>query len=118
MGVLSIFAATVFYLVGTSLYVFYTQNPDLLMTTRQDLVFATYITYELPAGITGILLAAIFAASQSTLSTGINSVATSWVLDIQSVINPEMSSERQTKNSSIYFFRYWYFSYHRSYILS
>lgn len=96
-GVLSIFAATVFYLVGTSLYVFYTQNPDLLMTTRQDLVFATYITYELPAGITGILLAAIFAASQSTLSTGINSVATSWVLDIQSVINPEMSSERQTK---------------------
>lgn len=47
--------------------------------------------------ITGILLAAIFAASQSTLSTGINSVATSWVLDIQSVINPEMSSERQTK---------------------
>lgn len=29
------------------------------MTTRQDLVFATYITYELPAGITGILLAAI-----------------------------------------------------------
>ena len=58
-GVLSIFAATVFYLVGTSLYVFYTQNPDLLMTTRQDLVFATYITYELPAGITGILLAAI-----------------------------------------------------------
>ena len=96
-GVLSIFAATVFYLVGTSLYVFYTQNPDLLMTTRQDLVFATYITYELPAGITGILLAAIFAASQSTLSTGVNSVATSWVLDIQSVINPEMSSERQTK---------------------
>lgn len=96
-GVLSIFCATVFYLVGTSLYVFYQQNPDLLMTTRQDLVFATYITYELPAGITGILLAAIFAASQSTLSTGINSVATSWVLDIQSVISPSMSSERQTK---------------------
>lgn len=64
-GALSIFAATVFYLVGTSLYVFYQQNPDLLMTSRQDLVFATYITYELPAGITGILLAAIYAASQS-----------------------------------------------------
>lgn len=96
-GVLSIFSATVFYLVGTSLYVFYHQNPDLLMTTRQDLVFATYITYELPTGITGILLAAIFAAAQSTLSTGINSVATSWVLDIQSVLNPGMSNARQTK---------------------
>lgn len=96
-GALSIFAATVFYLVGTSLYVFYQQNPELMMTTRQDLIFATYITYELPAGVTGILLAAIFAAAQSTLSTGINSVATSWVLDIQSIINPKMSSERQTK---------------------
>ena len=96
-GALSIFVATVFYLVGTSLYVFYQQNPELMMTTRQDLIFATYITYELPAGVTGILLAAIFAAAQSTLSTGINSVATSWVLDIQSIINPEMSSERQTK---------------------
>lgn len=30
-GALSIFAATVFYLVGTSLYVFYQQNPDLLI---------------------------------------------------------------------------------------
>lgn len=96
-GALSIFAATVFYLIGTSLYVFYQQNPELMMTTRQDLIFATYITYELPAGVTGILLAAIFAAAQSTLSTGINSVATSWVLDIQSIINPKMSSERQTK---------------------
>ena len=96
-GVLSIFAATVFYLVGTSLYVFYQQNPDLLMTTRQDLVFASYITYELPAGVTGILLAAIYAASQSTLSTGINSVATSWVLDIQSVLHPDMDSKKQTR---------------------
>ena len=96
-GALSIFAATVFYLVGTSLYVFYQQNPDLLMTSRQDLVFATYITYELPAGITGILLAAIYAASQSTLSTGINSVATSWVLDIQSVLNPDLDSQKQTR---------------------
>lgn len=96
-GVLSIFAATVFYLVGTSLFVFYQQNPDLLMTDRRDLVFATYITYELPAGVTGILLAALFAAAQSTLSTGINSVATSWVLDIQSVMNPTMPEEKQTR---------------------
>ncbi len=96
-GVLSIFAATVFYLVGTSLFVFYQQNPDLLMTDRRDLVFATYITYELPAGVTGILLAALFAAAQSTLSTGINSVATSWVLDVQSVVNPDMPAKKQTR---------------------
>ena len=96
-GVVSIFAATVFFLVGTALFVFYQQNPDLLTTDRRDLVLAAYITYELPAGLTGILLAALFAAAQSTLSTGINSVATSWVLDIQSVLNPAMPMKQQTR---------------------
>ena len=96
-GVVSIFAATIFFLVGTALFVFYQQNPDLLTTDRRDLVLAAYITYELPAGLTGILLAALFAAAQSTLSTGINSVATSWVLDIQSVLNPAMEMKKQTR---------------------
>ena len=96
-GVVSIFAATVFFLVGTALFVFYQQNPDLLTTDRRDLVLAAYITYELPEGLTGILLAALFAAAQSTLSTGINSVATSWVLDIQSVLNPAMEMKKQTR---------------------
>ena len=96
-GVVSIFAATVFFLVGTALFVFYQQNPGLLTTDRRDLVLAAYITYELPEGLTGILLAALFAAAQSTLSTGINSVATSWVLDIQSVLNPAMEMKKQTR---------------------
>ena len=97
-GVLSIFLATVFYLIGTALFVFYNQNPALLQTAQQDQIFASYIAFQLPVGITGILLAAIYAASQSTLSTGLNSVATSWTLDIQSKISSkELSFEKQTK---------------------
>ena len=96
-GVLSIFLATVFYLIGTALFVFYNQNPQLLQTAQQDQIFASYIAFQLPVGITGILLAAIYAASQSTLSTGLNSVATSWALDIQTVFSKNISSEKQTK---------------------
>ncbi len=99
-GVLSLVCASIFYLVGTGLYIFYKQNPELITETfkhSQDQVFAYFITYELPVGVTGILLAALYAASQSTLSTGINSVATSWVLDIQAKITPDMTHERQTK---------------------
>lgn len=99
-GFLSIFAASVFYLVGTCLYLYYTQNPDFIsadIAGRRDLVFAYFMTYQLPVGVTGILLSALYAASQSTLSTGINSVATSWVLDIQSRISPNMDSKKQTK---------------------
>lgn len=99
-GVLSIVCASIFYLVGTALYLFYQQNPELITDTfrnSQDQVFAYFITYELPVGVTGIILAALYAAAQSTLSTGINSVATSWVMDIQTKITPNMDHARQTK---------------------
>ncbi|MCI9443085.1 MAG: sodium:solute symporter [Ruminococcus sp.] len=96
-GFLSIATTTVLYLIGTSLFVFYRQNPQLLQTTQQDQVFASFMVYQLPIGISGLLLAAIYAASQSTLSTGLNSVATSWVLDIQDSFNSQISEEKQTK---------------------
>ena len=66
-GALSIFIATVFYLIGTGLYVFYQQNA-LPPAAAQDQIFASYIAFELPVGVTGLLLAAIYAAAQSTLS--------------------------------------------------
>ncbi|MDU5022058.1 MAG: sodium:solute symporter, partial [Clostridiales bacterium] len=59
-GVLSIVVATIFYLIGTCLFVFYSQNPELAQTVKQDQIFASYIAYQLPVGITGILLAAIY----------------------------------------------------------
>ncbi|MDD7305060.1 MAG: sodium:solute symporter [Peptoniphilaceae bacterium] len=98
-GILSIFIATVFYLIGTGLYVFYqVQNNPLPPAAQQDQIFASWIAYELPVGFTGVLLAAIYAAAQSTLSTGLNSVASSWALDIQARISKEeISFEKQTK---------------------
>ena len=96
-GALSIFIATVFYLIGTGLYVFYQQN-TLPPAAAQDQIFASYIAFELPVGVTGLLLAAIYAAAQSTLSTGLNSVASSWTLDIQSSLSKkELGFEKETK---------------------
>ncbi|MDU1829613.1 MAG: RnfABCDGE type electron transport complex subunit D, partial [Anaerococcus sp.] len=57
-GCLSIFIATVFYLIGTGLYVFYqVQGNPLPPNAQQDQIFASWIAYELPVGVTGILLA-------------------------------------------------------------
>ena len=96
-GALSIFIATVFYLIGTGLYVFYQQNA-LPPAAAQDQIFASYIAFELPVGVTGLLLAAIYAAAQSTLSTGLNSVASSWTLDIQANLSKkELGFEKETK---------------------
>lgn len=98
-GILSIFISTVFYLIGTGLFIFYkVQGNPLPPAAQQDQIFASWIAFELPVGFTGILLAAIYAAAQSTLSTGLNSVSSSWALDIQSRISKNnLSHEEQTK---------------------
>ncbi|WP_159544075.1 sodium:solute symporter [Streptococcus halichoeri] len=97
-GALSLGVATVFYLIGTGLYVFYkVQHSGSVDAIAQDQIFMYFIAYQLPVGITGIILAAIYAAAQSTISTGLNSVATSWTLDIQEVFSKNMSDKHRTR---------------------
>lgn len=100
-GFLSIGIATVFFFIGTGMYVFYKQNPTLLLTHAEDQIFASYIVSQLPVGVSGLLLAGIFAAGQSTLSSGLNSVATSWTLDIHKVLKGGMDNEAATKYAKI-----------------
>jgi SSS family transporter len=45
-------------------------------------IFLTFVTRHLPAGIVGLILAAIFAAAMSTISAELNSLATVSVIDI------------------------------------
>ena len=66
-----------FFAIGTALYVFYKQQPAALNPTLSiDSTFPQFIAAELPRGLTGLIIAGIFAASMSTLSSCINSVAT------------------------------------------
>jgi Na+/proline symporter len=45
-------------------------------------IFLTFVTRHLPAGLVGLILAAIFAAAMSTISAEVNSLATVSVVDI------------------------------------
>jgi SSS family transporter len=65
-----------FLLIGAGLFVFYqTFSPDAAFE-RPDRVFARFILDEIPVGVLGVLLGAIFAAAMSTLSSSLNSCAT------------------------------------------
>ncbi len=70
-----------FFYIGTALYAYYAAQPDLLPAELKvagtgDKIFPFFIVNVLPTGITGFLIAAIFAAGMSTVSTSINSTAT------------------------------------------
>ncbi len=47
-----------------------------------NFVFPTFVTTQLPIGIVGLIVAAIFAAAMSSISAELNSLATSSVIDI------------------------------------
>lgn len=53
-----------------------------LGATDTNYVFLTYVTGYLPAGLVGLLIAAIFAASMSSTSSELNALATTTMIDI------------------------------------
>lgn len=67
----------IFYSIGTALWMYYKHNPGRLDPLLPiDATFPLFIAAELPPGVTGLIIAGIFAAAMSTLSSIINSVAT------------------------------------------
>jgi SSS family transporter len=89
-GVLSIFISVVFYFIGTALFAYFYSKPNTLDVGMEnpDSIFPYFIMNKLPVGIAGLLIAAIFAATMSTVSSNINSMATAFTSDIYRKIKP------------------------------
>ena len=63
-----------------------------------DRVFPHFIASRLPVGIRGLLIAAVFAAAMSTVSTSLNSSATLILSDFyQRLLNPEPSTAQSMR---------------------
>ncbi|MDB4732896.1 sodium/solute symporter [Planctomicrobium sp.] len=81
-ALLTIPATLLFFGLGTALFAFYQSHPERIdPTITTDQVFPLFIAREMPIGIAGLLVAGVFAAAQSTVSTSINSTATTIVTD-------------------------------------
>jgi SSS family solute:Na+ symporter len=81
---LTIPATFIFFFMGTALFVFYKVFPGELDPAfhNNDAIFPWFIASQLPAGISGLLIAGIFAAAMSSLSSSMNSAATAYSTDI------------------------------------
>jgi len=91
----------VFLFIGTALFAYYEVNPGQLPAAyrdpaQADFVFAWFIVSVLPSGVTGLLIAAIFAAAMSTVSTCLNSSATIILSDYYCRFISPRTSERQS----------------------
>jgi SSS family solute:Na+ symporter len=72
----------ILYLCGVGFVAYYQLHPQLRATlTSPDRVLPHFTVNVLPVGLRGLVLAGIFAATMSSISAGINSVATSVTKD-------------------------------------
>ncbi|HEV7240039.1 MAG TPA: sodium:solute symporter [Thermoanaerobaculia bacterium] len=58
------------------------KNDPLADAADTDYVFLTFITQNLPVGLVGVLMAAIFCAAMSATASGLNSLASTSTVDI------------------------------------
>lgn len=81
---MSLFGSMVFFGLGVAIYAFYKTHPQLAdpALMANDSILPFYIMQQLPVGVSGLVIAAIFAAAQSTISSSLNSVATAYVKDL------------------------------------
>lgn len=90
--------SAIFFALGTALYVFYQNKPELLdpALPAKDSILPFFIMQNLPVGVAGLIIAGVFAASQSTISSSLNSVATAFVTDVYGrLLKPESSDHQQ-----------------------
>ncbi len=109
-----------FFFIGSALYAYYQTNPDLLNAVRfqvaaerlpngtqaairqlagtlsaadiGDKVMPHFMVNKVPAGLLGLIVAAIMSAAMSTISSGMNASATVFSVDIyQRYINPALT---------------------------
>lgn len=74
--------AVIVFTLGTALYVFYKQRPEMLPpNVEADGIVPLFVMQMVPPGLSGLIVAAVFAAAMSSLDSAMHSTATIWVTD-------------------------------------
>lgn len=76
-GVIVIIQFAVFLVVGVMLYAYYGS-----LNVKSDEIFPMFIINVLPSGLTGLIIAGLFAAAMSTLAGSMSSLSSSTMLDL------------------------------------
>lgn len=102
-GVVIIFQFLLFLMIGVGLWVL---NKGVTFPSA-DAIFPTFIIDHMPHGLVGLLLAAILAATMSTHSGAINSLAAASVHDIYLPLTRKVPSDPSVLRTSKIFAFFW-----------
>ncbi|MGH7568009.1 MAG: sodium:solute symporter [Gemmatimonadales bacterium] len=88
-GVFVIAQFALFLLVGTSLWLAGADRPGL----AGDAIYPTFVIERLPAGLAGLVVAAILAAAMSTVASSLNSLASASTHDFYAALTGRRDAE-------------------------
>jgi len=86
----------VFFSIGTLLFLFFREQPEKvnMALDNVDNIFPWYIVSQLPVGLSGLLIAGIFAAAMSSTEASMNSTATLLTTDFYQKLNPAVTPKQ------------------------
>ena len=91
---LSITSSIIFIGMGSACWIlFHSGKANLPENISGNSILPYVIIDYLPVGISGLIIAAIFAAAQSTVSSSLNSVSTTMTRDILEKLKPDLSDK-------------------------
>ena len=97
-ALLSVPVSCLFFFLGTALWAFYRARPERLDPVgRTDDVLPWFVAHEMPAGVSGLVIAGLFAAAMSSLDSSMNSMATAITTDFYGRAKPGASDARRLR---------------------
>jgi len=100
-GLIYVPVSALFLFIGTALFAYYSVHSGKLPASLQtaegaDRIFPFFIVTQLPVGVRGVLVAAIFAAAMSSIDSSLNSSATVCIVDFYKRYFRREASDRQS----------------------
>ncbi|OOR99073.1 sodium:proline symporter [Canicola haemoglobinophilus] len=83
--------------MGTALYLFFNGSASLPENINGNAILPYFVVNYVPSGLSGVILAAIFAAAQSTVSSSLNSLSTCVTSDIISPLKKQITDKEKLK---------------------
>ena len=101
-GLLTLPVSLGFFVLGAALYAYFKENPNLLWTGMQnDRIFPLFVAEQMPAGIAGLVIAGVFAASMSSLDSSMHSIATALTTDFYQRFRPNTDDAKRLRIARI-----------------
>ena len=105
-GIFTVAVCVVLDSIGTALWTYYRSHPEMLDPSlpKADSILPFFIVSGLPPAIAGLVAAALFAATISTLSANLSSAATALTADFVLKFRPTTSPEAQVRWGRVFTF--------------